>query len=156
MNLNELRYAIESSFVGCRTCNEPIDTWMEGDPSERGHKVLYHAQIAAFGGACQNGHINEFYLAEVKAEEIIAHDITERVLGEYKSQEDCPHRKRQPQVLGEGEAVPSPTGIIEGPAKIIMCYACGRRDRAAEPKRSHSGIIGLDGRPIGSSADDSE
>jgi len=144
MNLNELRYAIESSFVGCRTCSDPIDTWLEADPSEAGHKVLYHPQTAVFGGMCQNGHINEAYLAEVKADEIVMHDISERVLGEYKSQDECPHRKRVKMTLADGQAVPSPTGLIEGPAEITMCAACGRRDKV-EPKLN---ILGLDGRPL--------
>lgn len=163
MNLNELRYAIESSFVGCRTCNEPVDGWPEADPSEPGHKVIYVAREALFVGMCQQAHVNEFFLAEVKAEEIVAHDVTERTIGRFVSQEDCTHAKSRPFQLDAGETIRTAKGLVEGPASGTYCTLCQLKydvEKGEKEQKSpsvgprpirRSGLIGLDGRPLNDS-----
>ena len=130
MNINELRYAIESSFTKCRSCGETIDSWPDADKSEPGRKVVYIPREALFVGLCSNGEINEFYLAEVKAGEISAHDMTERTLGQFVAQADCKHAKMDGFEVPSGGSVPTINGAIEGPAKVKQCRACGFRKRA--------------------------
>ena len=94
MNVNDLRYAIESSFCTCAQCDSRIDEWPEADASEPGRKVIYVSRDALFVGMCEKAHVNEFYLGEVKAEEYRAHDITERTVGWLVKQEECPHPRK--------------------------------------------------------------
>lgn len=150
MNLNELRYTIESSFSGCRTCEEPIDSWPDVEPkADPGHKVMYIARDAVFVGICSSGHVNEAYLAEVKADEIVLHDVTERTCGKFIPQTECTHAHRAKFQIGAGEAMPSSDGVIEGPATGFVCGLCLAKFGVIKgPKKAKFGLLGLDGKPI--------
>lgn len=159
MNIQHLRYEIESSFSSCAQCDSTIDSWFDADSSEPGHPVVYSARDALFAGMCESGHVNEFYLSEVKAGEIKAHDITERTLGRLVKREDCTHAMKVDFALAPGESVRTEDGIVEGPAKMQACKWCHARFKveAGKAKRlPSSGLIGLDGRPLGRGSDDSE
>jgi hypothetical protein len=140
MNINELRYAIESSFCKCAQCEEKVDTWPDADESDPGHPVLYVPQIKMFVGICPNGHMNEWTLKRAKAGETAPEDVTVRVLGRFVSQENCTHGRRGTRDIPEGHRVVTAEGVVEGPAEIWMCGYCGRRERLTT-KNEKSGII---------------
>lgn len=140
MNLNELRYAIVSSFCCCAQCDEKIDAWPDADASEPDHKVIYMPTLKAFAGICSNGHMNEWTLARAKAGETAPEDVTVRTCGRFVKQENCVHGTRTEVSISEGQQVITADGVLEGPVKIWMCGWCGRRERLSEKNRK-SGII---------------
>ena len=127
MNTKDLAVKIAEFLPECRSCGDLIDTWPDADPSEPGMKVIYSARDALFVGVCSNGHINEFYLPEVKAEEYVAHDVTERTLGKYTPQDECEHKNHRFIQMKDGENAPGIDGVIYGPATVKFCGSCGMR-----------------------------
>lgn len=127
MNTKEIAAQIAQSLAPCVACGELIDTWPDADPSEPGMRVIYSARDALFAGICSAGHINEFNLAEAKAGEFVAHDLTERTLGRFVPQDECKHEKSRYINLPDGQTVPSSSGMIVGPEIISFCGLCGNR-----------------------------
>ena len=127
MNTKDLAVQISQACVPCVTCGEFIDCWVEVDPSEPGMKVMYSARDALFGGMCSAGHVNEFYLPEVKAEEYVAHDVTERTLGRFVPQDECKHERHVFSQVPSGTTVPGIDGMIVGPETVKFCGLCGMR-----------------------------
>jgi hypothetical protein len=127
VNMRDIGAKITLSLVTCRTCEERIDCWPDADPSEHGQKLIYSAREGLFGGICSLGHINEFYLPEAKAEEYVAHDITERTLGKFTQQDECGHEKHTFMQVPGGLEIPSNTGMIVGPTTVKFCGLCGNR-----------------------------
>lgn len=126
VNAKEIAGLIQSSFPACRSCDELIDSWPEADPSEPGARVVYVARSALFVGICSRGHLQEFYLAEAKAGEYIAHDVTERTLGKYTPQEECPHDRTAIEEIKDGETRPADPPLV-GPLRVKFCGDCGKR-----------------------------
>ena len=127
MNPKDLAVQIGQSLAPCVACGDLIDIWPEADPSEPGMKVIYSARDALFVGICGSGHINEFYLSEAKAGEYLAHDITERTLGTFTTQEDCPHKRHVFMQVLANQQIPSSSGLIVGPVTVKFCRDCGMR-----------------------------
>jgi len=140
MNLNELRFGIESSFCTCAQCDSRVDEWPDADGSEPGHPVVYIPQTKVFTGICPSGHMNEWSLARAKAGETAPEDVTVRVLGRFVSQENCTHGKRGEFHLEEGHRLVTAHGVVKGPADLWMCGYCGRRERLTA-KNEKSGIV---------------
>jgi hypothetical protein len=136
MDIPKLRLSIMEKYPGCRACEECIDTWPDADPSEEDAKVVYVARSGLFVGICSQGHVNEFYLPEVKAGEIVAHDVSERTLGRFTTQDECGHEKSIVHDLPEDQIVPAKDGPIEGPAKVRYCGLCGMRKRVRSDVRA--------------------
>lgn len=127
MNTKDIAVHIAQSFAPCVTCGEFIDAWPVADPSEPGMRVIYVARHALFVGVCSHAHINEFYLPEAKAEEYVAHDVTERTLGTFTPQSECKHKSHTFAQIPSGQAAPGIDGLIVGPATVKFCYDCGFR-----------------------------
>ena len=127
MNVTEMTASIVESLPACVTCGDVIDIWPDADESERGRKLIYSARDALFAGCCQSGHVNEFYLSEVKEEEYTPHDLTERTLGRFTPQSECPHKRHVFCQIQDGQQVPGIDGMIFGPATVKFCGSCGMR-----------------------------
>ena len=83
MKIEDAKAALLGSFAKCATpdCGEVVDAWPDANPDTG--TLDYVPKFALFAGMCGNGHVNEAYLAEVKAGELAFHDVTERMLGRY-------------------------------------------------------------------------
>jgi len=127
VNTKDLAVQISQALSPCLSCGEFIDCWPEADPSEPGLKVVYIARDALFVGMCPSGHINEFHLAEAKAGEFVAHDVTERTLGRFVPQSECTHEKHVFAQVPSGQTVPGIDGMIVGPKTVKYCGLCGMR-----------------------------
>lgn len=147
MNLAQLKVLIAESAPPCPEpgCNEPFCDWPDADAAE--DKVMYVAQDALFAGTCSKGHIAEFYLVELKVNEVSAHTRTERTIGERLSQKECKHPKNSFFKIPEDAEIPTIDGIVTGPADIAFCHMCGRRAKAVKkpsddtPERGKGRII---------------
>lgn len=129
MNINILRGQIQASFCSCAQCESRIDEWPDADASEPGQKSIFNARLQRFVGLCPNGHMNEWLLSDVISGELQPKDVTFRTLGKFVPQSECSHEKKMNADIPEGSAIPSADGLIEGPAFIAMCLACGQRRR---------------------------
>ena len=135
MNLQQYKGLIAAEAPPCAEpgCGEPFESWPDADETE--DKVMYVAQDGIFAGVCPRGHVNEIYLPELKAGEVITHTRTERILGKKISQKECDHPKNAIMPMPEGVEIPSEDGPIAGPCEIAMCVVCGRRTQAVKVKR---------------------
>ena len=140
MNLNELRYQIESSFTTCAQCDSRVDEWPDADTSDPGHQVIYFPRLRAFAGICPAGHMNEWTLDRAKTGETTPEDVTVRTIARFVKQDDCTHGKRTEVDLPAGSKTVTADGTLEGPVKIWMCMWCGRREQLTA-KNKKTGII---------------
>lgn len=127
MNVREIAAQIVEAFPECRACGQLIDCWPAADGSAPHERLMFVAQEKLFAGICSLGHINEFYLDEAKEGQYVPHDITERTIGRFVSQDECGHDKHVFCQIKEGDQVPSVDGLVIGPAIVKFCGLCGMR-----------------------------